>query len=368
MSQRFHTYLGRHVVAHVCKRELTRLTVVIGLATILLSASWGGAAHASGPAVPSVSGSTTVTVDARGKVPEVHNAQWYALKLAHRVIAPGVFASSSSSSSPSTIIPECLSPCDDYKLLSTSVVTNTIEAPGSGNDDHGTPYTDGYLWNFCGAGAADNALDYWNGKTNTYPANSYIEPSYANRRTTTYWTSSDHNRSYEMYLADQVLVPGWSTPGMVTFNSYPSAGTYLGDMTNTLNWEASGHSSNWQNYFYLTVPNWTYNSSTGQWVAVSNSTVHSDIVADINGGHPVVAEVNTTNLPNWNKNGILHYITIVGYDNTTGIYWYTDTCGTSCGSMYNGGVNTINQVTPDQYGNDLYDAIKNVGHGGGFSW
>lgn len=363
MSQQFRSQFGRHLL-WLRTRTLTQLVVAVGLTTILLGASWGGSAHASSPAVPSL-GSATVTVDARGKTPEVHNAQWYALKLAHRVIAPGVFASSSSSSTP---IRQCISPCDNYKLLNTSVVSNTVEALGYGPDDNGDGYTDSYLWNFCGAGAADNALYYWNGKTSSYPAGWYTEPSYANYHTNTYWKSSDHNRSYEMYLADQVLVPGWSTPGMVTFSSYPHAGTYLADMTNTLNWEASGHSSSWQNYFYLSVPNWYKDSSGNYTIKVSQSTVNSDIVADINGGHPVVVEVNTTNLPNWNKNGILHFITIVGYDQTTGIYWYTDTCGTACGSMYNGGVNIINQVTPDQYGNDLYDAIINVGPGGGFSW
>jgi hypothetical protein len=298
-----------------------------------------------------------VTINVKGKIPEVHDARWLALKQAYRVTGPGKYSSTSTLQSALT-----------YKILSTSVVSNTIETLGSGTDDYPESYTDGYLWNFCAAGAADNALYYWNGKTNTYPAGWYTEPSYANYHSNTYWKSSDHNRSYEMYLADQVWVPGWGTPGMVTFGNYPSAGTNLGDITSTLNWEASGHSSNWQNYFYVTQPNWTYNSSTGQWVAISKATLNNEIVSDINLGYAVVVEVNTTNLPNWNKNGIIHAITIVGYDNANGDYWYTDTCGTACGSMYNGGVNLINQSTPDQYGNDLYDAILNVGHGGGLSW
>ncbi|MFI5273875.1 MAG: hypothetical protein ACHQ4H_12650 [Ktedonobacterales bacterium] len=358
MLQRFRGVPGQRAM-QLCKREVTRLMMVLGTATMLLGASWGTAAHASAPATSTLHGST-VTVNVPGKTPEIHDAQWYSLKLAHRVVAPGVISSPP--------VPECIAPCDYYKLLSTSVVTNTVEALGYGPDDNGDGYTDSYLWNFCGAGAADNALYYWNGKTNTYPAGWYTEPSSANYHTNTYWNSSDHNRSYEMYLADKVMVPGWAYPGMVTFKSYSSAGTYLGDLTNTLNWEASGHSSSWQNYFYLSVPNWYKDSSGKYTIKVSKSTVNSDIVADINGGHAVVVEVNTTNLPNWNRNGLTHYITIVGYDNTTGIYWYTDTCGTACGSMYNGGVHTINQVTPDQYGNDLYDAIINVGVGGGFSW
>lgn len=349
---------------HLYKPAFTRLMVVLGLATLLLGTPWAGLAHASAPAAPPSSSplsNSTVTINVRGKIPEVHDAHWLSLKLANRVIAPGVYSSAPA--------PECISPCDNYKLLNTSVVTNTIETLGYGPDDNNDGYTDGYLWNFCAAGAVDNALYYWNGKTNTYPAGWYTEPSYANYHTNTYWTSGDHNRSYEMYIADQVQVPGWGTPGMVTFGSYPSAGTGLSDITSTLNWEASGHSSNWQNYFYLSVANWYYDSKTGKYdIPVSKDTVNSNIVADINGGHPVVVMVNTTNLPNWNKNGIIHAITIVGYDQTTGIYWYTDTCGTACGSMYNGGVHVINQFTPDQYGNDLYDAIKNVGVGGGYSW
>lgn len=348
---------ARHAVS-LGKRQVARLVTALGLVCILVGAS-GGAVSAASTAAP-LSGQT-VRIDVKGKAPEIHDAQWLSIKNSHRLVAPGVVSS--------TPIRECISPCDDYKLLNTSVVTNTLETLGYGPDDKSNGYTDGYLWNFCAAGAVDNALYYWNGKTNTYPAGWYTEPSYANYHTNTYWTSSDRNRSYEMYIADQVKVPTWGTPGMVTFNSYPSAGTGLADITSTLNWEASNHSSSWQNYFYLSVPNYSYDSSTGKYdIKVSKSTVNSDIVADIKGGHAVVVMVNTTNLPNWNKNGIIHVITIVGYDNTTGIYWYTDTCGTACGSMYNGGVHTINQVTPDQYGNDLYDAIINVGVGGGFSW
>ena len=85
------------------------------------------------------------------------------------------------------------------------------------------------FWSFCAAGAVDNALYYWNGETNTYPSGTYTEPSYANYHTNTYWTSSDHNRSYMMYIADKVWVPGWGTPGMVTFGSYPSAGAGIND-------------------------------------------------------------------------------------------------------------------------------------------
>ncbi len=322
------------------------------VAATLALAVGGFITPASAQAVTSsaawLSGATVVvSAGTPGKSPEIHNAQWVALKLAHRLSAPGVVL-------PAGATPQCVTPCDIYKILNGSVTGTTIEAPGYGTDDHGDNYVDKYLWSFCAAGAVDNALYYWNGKTNTYPAGWYTEPSYANYHTKLYWTSSDHNRSYEMYLADQVWVPGWGTPGLVTFYNYPYAGAGLGDVTNTLNWEASGHSSNWQNYFYVTV------SSSG----LSAATLQSDIVSDINGGHAVVAEVDTGYLPNW-RTALYHFITIIGYDTTAGVYYYTDTCGTACGSTTNGGINMINQSKPDKNGKDLYSAIL---YGGGFSW
>lgn len=292
--------------------------------------------------------------------------RWVALKLAGKMHVPGqAFVPGQAYAA------NCPGYCSGQRTLATSVVANTLEALGNnGNggcvqdDTNNNCYIDGYFWNFCGAGAADNALYYWNGKTNTYPSGSYTEPPYSSetggptRWTTTYWTSSDHNRSYEMYLADQVMVPGWSTPGMVTFYGYNSAGTFLADMTNTLNWEASGHDkNNWQNFFYLTV----YKAN------LSAATLNNDIMLDINSGRPVVAAVNTGYLPNWNF-PVAHMITIIGYNNNTGQYVYTDTCGTICGSNSNGGINYINQTTPDAKGNDLYDAIRYGNSDAGISW
>jgi hypothetical protein len=75
-----------------------------------------------------------------------------------------------------------------------------------------------------------------------------------------------------MYLAEQVLVPGWTIPGEVTFSTYPYAFTATGDLQNTLNWEASGHDSRrWQNFFYITV-------AAG---SLSASQLNSDVMADL---------------------------------------------------------------------------------------
>lgn len=348
------------------------LVAVVGFAALMLATTMGSAPAAAAAqttsSAPGASGQQQTF--AQGKSPEVHDARWVSLKLAHRITAPGGMttqAGSVGSMLPNICTPDpCPPPPPSAKTLSTTVVQNTLEpygnVPGNNsactNDDNGYCYIDRYYWNYCGPGAVDSALYYWNGKTNTYPAGYYTEPSYASRRTTTYWTSSDHNRSYLMYIAEVTKVPTWSTAGMVTFGTYPSAGTYLSDITNTLNWEASGHNtSTWQNYWYVSVSN----------SGLTASTLNNDIVTDIADGYPVVAEVNTTNLPNWNTNGIIHYVTIIGYDNNNHTYTYVDSCGTACGST-GAGVHTINQSTADQYGNDLLDAIKNVGSGGGFSW
>lgn len=349
------------------------LTAVVGWVAFVLIVSIGFApATAAAQSVAGKPGAPDMHQHAltHGKSPEVHDPNWVSLKLAHQITTPGGLSAQTSGASrvhPRVCVPgPCPTQPPSAKTLDTSVVQNTLEpygnVPGNNSactyDDNGYCYIDRYYWNFCGPGAVDSALYYWNGKTNTYPAGYYTEPSYANRRTTTYWTSSDHNRSYLMYLAENTWVPGWSTPGIVTYNSYPSAGTYLSDVTNTLNWEASGHNtSTWQNYWYVTVSN----------SGLSASTLNNDITIDIADGYPVVVEVNTTNLPNWNTNGIIHYVTIVGYDNINHTYTYVDSCGRACGSL-GSGVHTINQTTPDQYGNDLLDAIKNVGGGGGFSW
>lgn len=350
------------------------LAAVLGFAALMLTATIGSASAAAAARPTSSASAPNAAYQqklAHGKSSEVHDPRWLSLKLAYRITTPGGLSAQVGINPMNSVVPDvCVPSCSPpplSKTLSTSVVQNTLEpygnVPGNDsacvNDDNGYCYIDRYYWSFCGPGAVDSALYYWNGKTNTYPAGSYTEPSYANYRRTTYWTSSDHNRSYLMYIAESTLVPGWSTAGMVTFSSYPNAGTYLSDITNTLNWEASGHNtSNWSNYWYTSVSN----------SGLTTSTLDGDITTDIGSfGYPVVAEVNTTNLPNWNHNGIIHYITIIGYNNTNHTYTYVDSCGTACGSM-GSGVHTINQSTPDQYGNDLLDAIKNVGSGGGFSW
>lgn len=254
--------------------------------------------------------------------------------------------------------------------LSTSVVQNTLEpwgtTPGTNNctnDDASPPhcYVDKNFWGLCGPGAVANALQYWGKSINTYPAGTYTEPSYSVYHSTTYWTSSDHNRSYIMYIADQTFPPSFGTAGLPDYSTYPTGGSALTDVRDVLNWEASGHNTNnWSTYFYARV------SSSG----LTASTLHTDIYDDISQGYPVVAEVITKDLPNWpSGSNAIHYITVIGYSDPSGVYYYTDTCSKGCGSLNDGGINTIAQ-------SQLLTAITdynsypgaNLTYNGGFDW
>jgi hypothetical protein len=292
------------------------------------------------------------------------DVQWLALKYAHRIGRDGAVLAATQ-----------VQPLVSSRTLPTTVVSKTVEAWGRSNgltpsnlrcttaanesdgirDDGGNCYKDQYYWNFCGAGAAENALQYWGQTIDNHGSGWYTEPSYVTRRTSTYWLTGGSNRAYEMYLAEYSKPPSFATPGLVAFGTYPNAGAVLSDVRDVLNWEASGKGSNWQNYFYARVSN----SGLGA------ATLHADIVTDIlNVGVPVVVEVNTSgNLfaPYWSNTGVIHYLTIIGYNDVLGTYTYTDTCGNACGSGQDGGVRSVSQA-------NLYQAILNVGSGGGFVW
>lgn len=290
---------------------------------------------------------------AHDTAPSGQDSHWLALKNAHRIGRNGVVLPANQ-----------VSPLVTWSSLPTGVVSNTVEALGNlwcngvrcnTYDDGGNGYIDRYYWNFCGAGAVENALQYWGQTIDNHGSGWYTEPSYVSRRTSTYWLTGGYNRAYEMYIAEYSMPPSFGTPGLVAFGTYPNAGAVLSDVTDVLNWEASGKQSTWKNYFYARVSN----------SGLSATTLHNDIVTDIRDVRlPVVVEVNTGgNLfsPFWSNTSVIHYLTIVGYDDVAGTYTYTDTCGTACGSGQDGGVRTVSQA-------NLYQAIINVGSGGGYSW
>jgi hypothetical protein len=292
---------------------------------------------------------------------------WVAAKLALLVRrpTPSVAAGASGASGAAIPPPVCPDvPCTHYPpvyVLDTSVVQNTLEPAKVGVDAASQAYTDQNMSKLCGPGAAANALAFWGkgpgpgpgpGPSVASPSSSpTARPSPATFVDTangvaTAWTA-EHNRAYLLYLAWQVLVPGWTHPGLMDTHT-PSWGVTLYGIRDGLNWEASNHDANasanasasaWHTYFYTLV--W-WNQSSAQ-------RFHQQVQDDLANAHvPVVAEVEARLLPNWAPQGkpILHFITVVGYDDTQGIYYYTDTCGksTDCGSLADGGVHTVAQA------------------------
>jgi hypothetical protein len=228
-------------------------------------------------------------------------------------------------------------------VLYTGYNSKMWEPPGrnclsNGNctDSSGAQYYDRYYFNFCGPGAAAVALEGWELASNDQ-SGTFTEPSTANHHSTTYWTSDDggraNGRPYIMYMAEYVKPPSFGVRGMVSFRTYPDAGTNMASMRDALNWEASGRDTSvWSNYFYANRP---YTTSKAQMI--------SDVKNDVyNAGIGVVAAVLTSDLPNWpSTSNVDHSIAIIGYDDGAQVFYYVDTCGILCGAKTNGGVKTI---------------------------
>lgn len=112
-----------------------------------------------------------------------------------------------------------------------------------------------------------------------------------------------------MYIAEQVDPPSYSSAAQVTSNGSSVGGTLV-DMRDAMNWEASGHASNFSGYFYYVVTS----------VNLTQSTLHSDIVGDIAGySKPVLVITKTSGLsPNCSNGTVLHAISVIGYEGTAG--------------------------------------------------
>jgi len=266
--------------------------------------------------------------------PTSQDPSWVAAKLAFRVRRPTPPGSAGSAIAP----PACTDPCAHFPaayVLDTSVVQHTLEPAKVGVDAAGHAYADHNMSKLCGPGAVANTLYFWGkGPSVARPA-TYVDTA---NGVATSWTT-DHDRAYLLYLAWETVVPGWPHAGLMDTHD-PSWGVTLYGMRDGLNWEASNRdTSAWHTYFYTLV--WWNQSSAGQF--------HQHVQDDIANAHvPVVAEVRARLLPNWAPQGktINHFITVVGYDDAKGIYYYTDTCGhsTDCGSLSDGGVHTVPQA------------------------
>jgi hypothetical protein len=242
-----------------------------------------------------------------------------------------------------------------YTLPTSTTQVASVWEPSDGNhpnDGPGTPswdddknaYNDRSFFDLCGPGAAVVTLAYWPGTPVTMISENVLDP---NKNVTTSWNSGRY-RGYMLYLAWQMQPPGWSSAGMMDTGHYPSLGTTLQALRDGMNWEISSHdASTWANRYY-TVTWWT-----GQ----TAKTLHAQVVADVYfNSVPVIAEVNARMLPTWTTGTrINHFITIIGYNDSQGVYYYTDTCAnsTTCGSLKDGGVHTVSQ-------SQMWNAITNV--------
>ncbi len=258
------------------------------------------------------------------------NPQWVAEKLAHRITRP-------TRAGETIAAPACHSPCATYPAvysLDTSVVQATLEPGSTGTDAAGHAYYDPNMPRLCGPGAAANALFFWGGVGQWPKPTAWTD---AANGITTAWSDQD-SRASIMYLAWKTQPPGWPHAGMMD-DHHLSSGVTLYNMRDALNWEASHENQdNWKDYFYTVV--W--------WNQADPEIFHADVQDDLANAHvPVVAEVNARLLPTWSPDGpaVNHFITIVGYDDTAHVYYYTDTCGhsTGCGSTSDGGVHPIAQ-------------------------
>lgn len=250
--------------------------------------------------------------------------------------------------------------------LDQSISPRIVEPEGSGWDDQHRGFTDANYWNMCSAGAAAAAISYFKpGNVTAWPAGTFTELS-GPYRASTYWKSSDTGgpadtgngystvgRAYTMYIAEQVRPPSYPrSGGLVRFDFYPTHGGSITDQRDAINWEISGHSPYWQNYFYA------YHSTSGLTAATFKQAVQTTLV---DGRAPLVLAVNTyatsgsDHLPNWNRR-VAHSITLIGYSDLTKTYRYVDTCGRNCGSLSNGGTHDVSQTT-------LFNLLVNVGIG-----
>ncbi|HZR44961.1 MAG TPA: hypothetical protein VFB12_32910 [Ktedonobacteraceae bacterium] len=224
-----------------------------------------------------------------------------------------------------------------------------------GNDDAGSSYTDYYNWYLCGPGAATVALWYWS-KAPWPAAGNYSDP-----HMTRYWNQTVGHQDV-MYLAYGFTPPnsGWTSPGIMTYSSYSNySNTYsaFSDMVIGLNYEASGQSSSWLDYFYAAVG---YGN-------LSQAGLLSDVEADLyNAGVPLIVSVNDSYLPDWSNSGYKggsHFVAIVGYNNSSGTYTYYETCDkNAAGCETTGyGEHTISQ-------SQMYSATQNDNGNGGVIW
>jgi hypothetical protein len=321
---------------------------------------------------------------------------WLALKGAGRIALVGgktvvLEAGADPLVNPST---GALVPATD--ILDTSYARWIIEPLGYGKDEKGNSFSDRNLWNLCEPGATTVALYYWQQLTGhpnvTGTAGYFLDPyaaegaawpvpgptvvrSSSGARIGTYWSGSDrlngytaHARGYIMYLGMAVAPPGWQSKGIAVYAAangrplYPTIGAPRTNIQVALNWEASGHDpAAWSAFWYASVMRFEPTAARDLQMAVT-----LDVGRD---GVPVVVELDTHGLPNWQAGSktphIRHAVTIVGYDNASKppTYTYIDTCGRSCNSRAGNHNGALHVIAQSQMVSAMQDTV-----GSGFVW
>jgi len=270
-------------------------------------------------------------------------------------------------------------PVANARTLNVTWTRWIVEPPGRGADEKGNVYKDTSFWNLCGPGSATVTLYYWQkltGQPNVTGTRGYFLDPYAaegvgwpsagpaiptsnGKRLGTYWSGSDtvsgftaHARGFVMYMAIKSQPPTWKATGIAVWADdsghayYPTRGASREDIQTGLNWEISGRNAtgDWMDSWYGAV-----NNNDPALARDLQAAVMLDVGRD---GVPVVAAVDTFDLPNWQKGSSTphtrHAVSIVGYNNTANppTYTYLDTCGHSCnprGGNRNGQIHVISQ-------------------------
>ncbi len=279
--------------------------------------------------------------------------------------------------------------------LDTTWTRWIVEPTGSGSDEKGNRYSDTSYWNLCGPGASTVALYYWQQLTGfpnvTGTAGYFLDPyagegvawpspgpavaTSGSTRIGTYWSGTDrvsgftaNGRGFIMHMAMEAQPPGWKSAGIAVFASsdgsalYPTRGAPRTNIMTGLNWEVSNHNlQSWSESWYASVIRADPTLARDLQTAVT-----LDVGRD---GIPVVAELDTFDLPNWQDGAktphTRHAVAIIGYDNAANppTYTYLDTCGRQCnnrGGNTNGQIHMIPQSA-------MVAAIQDT-VGSGFVW
>ena len=326
----------------------------------------------------------------------VQSADWLALKAAGRIVLVDGHVVVLSAGADPLVGPGTGLPVPSAAILDTAYARWIIEPLGNGSDEKGDHFSDKNYWNLCEAGATTATLYYWQRLTGTPDvtgtAGYFLDPytaegvgwpahgptvarSGSGARIGTYWSGSDrvngytaHARGYIMYVGMAMQPPGWLSTGEAVYGTvtgkpiYPTIGAPRTNIQAALNWEASGHAvSGWSQFWYSSVMRFDPTAARDLQMAVT-----LDVGRD---GVPVVVELDTHDLPNWQAGSrtphIRHAVTIVGYDNAASppTFTYIDTCGRSCnprGGNDNGQIHVISQ---SQMVSAMQDSV-----GSGFVW